>query len=327
MYIYVTNESALDLDVFFDDLKVSHTQSEILQEDHYYPFGLTLGGLGKTGNNPFKYNGKEEQDELNLGWVDYGARQYDAALARFTSIDPAADEYLDLSPYSYVANNPLLFIDPDGRNIVVGVQESDKDRKDELEQKFKDVVGNAFRNRVSANVDENGKVAFSRNKDENGNELALTENEQEAFDALNDIATDQETTINHTLLDSDSEGSSGVLVGRFEDGALDLDDAAVFDKSENSLSTNSLGTNREDRITTASVLVHESTEQFEKAKGTRKGTAHRRGIRAANKTRNFQRNPRAINFTNFNGTLGRKRVRVRLRLKDKQLNRVDYIRL
>ena len=44
MYIYLANESALDLDVFFDDLKVSHTQSEILQEDHYYPFGLTLGG-------------------------------------------------------------------------------------------------------------------------------------------------------------------------------------------------------------------------------------------------------------------------------------------
>ncbi len=96
---------------------LSHIEHPIIQEDHYYPFGLTMKGLGKEGSNPWKYNGKEEQDELDLGWYDYGARMYDAALGRWGSIDPLSDKYHSISPFAYVANNPIKFIDPDGRKI------------------------------------------------------------------------------------------------------------------------------------------------------------------------------------------------------------------
>ncbi len=114
MYIYLTNESALDLDVFFDDLTITHTKSPIIQEDHYYPFGLTMQGVGKQGSNPFKYNGFEEQDELDLGLYDYQARYYDPALGRFINIDPAADLMRRHSPYNYAFDNPIRFTDPDG---------------------------------------------------------------------------------------------------------------------------------------------------------------------------------------------------------------------
>ncbi len=114
MYIYLTNESALDLDVFFDELTITHTESPILQEDHYYPYGLTMRGLGKQGTNPFKYNGFEEQDELNLGLFDYQARYYDPALGRFINVDPAADLMRRHSPYNYAFDNPIRFTDPDG---------------------------------------------------------------------------------------------------------------------------------------------------------------------------------------------------------------------
>jgi len=100
--------------VFFDDLTITHVPSPIIQEDHYYPFGLTLKGIGKQGSNPFKYNGFEEQDELELGLYDYQARYYDPVLGRFINVDPAADLMRRHSPYNYAFNNPIRFVDPDG---------------------------------------------------------------------------------------------------------------------------------------------------------------------------------------------------------------------
>ncbi|WP_415711174.1 RHS repeat-associated core domain-containing protein [Flavobacterium branchiophilum] len=65
----------------------------------------------------YKYNGKEWQDELGLNMYDYGARNYDPAIGRWMNMDPMAEKYYQISPYVYVANNPLLYIDPTGMTI------------------------------------------------------------------------------------------------------------------------------------------------------------------------------------------------------------------
>jgi YD repeat-containing protein len=80
VYIYLSNEEATPVEVYFDDFKVTHTKSPVVQSDDYYPFGLSISGLSYQRENSsaqdYKYNGKELQDELGLGWLDYGARMY-----------------------------------------------------------------------------------------------------------------------------------------------------------------------------------------------------------------------------------------------------------
>ncbi|MFZ4928943.1 RHS repeat-associated core domain-containing protein [Chryseobacterium sp. Mn2064] len=91
---------------------------EITDTNNYYAFGLNhiSGGLSNSyfgGYHSYKYNGKELQE---TGFFDYGARMYMPDLGRWGVIDPLAEKDRRWTPYRYAYNNPLLFIDPDGRN-------------------------------------------------------------------------------------------------------------------------------------------------------------------------------------------------------------------
>jgi RHS repeat-associated protein len=116
VYIYLSNENEDPVEVFFDDFKVEHVKSPVISMQDYYPFGLTFNSYEreKAIEQDYKFNGKEEQDELVLNWLDYGARMYDPAIARWMVVDPLADETPDWSPYTYAFDNPINFVDPDG---------------------------------------------------------------------------------------------------------------------------------------------------------------------------------------------------------------------
>jgi RHS repeat-associated protein len=122
LYIYVANESNYDVDVYFDDFKITQTETQVRSHTDYYPFGYTIAGLSgeSAGTNPNKYlyNGKELQDDafggVSLGMYDYGARFYDPAIGRWSGVDPLTEKMRRYSPYNYCFDNPIRFIDPDG---------------------------------------------------------------------------------------------------------------------------------------------------------------------------------------------------------------------
>ena len=90
---------------------------DVRQVTNYYPFGGVFSTTAYNSGDdlqPYKYNGKELDRTHGLDWYDYGARNYDAFLPMFTSIDPLCEKYYHISPYAYCANNPIKFIDPTG---------------------------------------------------------------------------------------------------------------------------------------------------------------------------------------------------------------------
>jgi len=125
IYVFVNNES--EQAVYFDNFQVIHTRGNILEENHYYPFGLVMKmisprALSVNPINWHKFNDKELQsgefsDGTGLETYDFGARYCDPQLGRWHGLDPMADKFPNASPYSYAANNPVLFVDKDGKFV------------------------------------------------------------------------------------------------------------------------------------------------------------------------------------------------------------------
>jgi RHS repeat-associated protein len=124
LYIYTNNESGSD--VFFDNLVVVHNGGPVLEETHYYPFGLTMAGISNHAlkglsypENRYKYNGIEKIEDLGLEDYDAQFRELDPQLGRWWEVDPRSDNMEMWSPYVSNYDNPINYNDylgdePDG---------------------------------------------------------------------------------------------------------------------------------------------------------------------------------------------------------------------
>jgi RHS repeat-associated protein len=133
VYLYFSNES--DELVYFDNFMLTHERGRLLEESHYYPFGLLMAGIsGKSfgiKGNKYLYNGKELQNQEfangdGAEWYDFGARMLDPQLGRWTTPDPLSEKYFEWSPYHHVANNPLLLVDPEGKDWIITMNQDTK---------------------------------------------------------------------------------------------------------------------------------------------------------------------------------------------------------
>ena len=100
---------------------VADANGTVEESNQYYPFGLMYANAN-SNIQPYKYNGKELDTKNGLNWYDYGARHYDAALGRWHVVDPLSYNHNDISPYSYCLNNPLKFVDPDGKDAKIAIK-------------------------------------------------------------------------------------------------------------------------------------------------------------------------------------------------------------
>lgn len=117
-YVYVSNETP-NIDVFFDNLQVTHIRGPLLQVEGYYPFGLEMQGISSNAlnfgglSNAYKFNGSDEWEEsINLYSTFF--RGYDQQLGRFNGVDILSEQSVGLSQYQFGGNNPIAFNDPTG---------------------------------------------------------------------------------------------------------------------------------------------------------------------------------------------------------------------
>lgn len=112
IYVWVSNESE-NTKVWFDDLKVTHTKSRVVQASDYYAWGSTMREQRTPENETYRYGyqGQFAEKDEETGWNHFELREYDTKIGRWTATDPEEQFY---SPYVGMGNDPINGIDPDG---------------------------------------------------------------------------------------------------------------------------------------------------------------------------------------------------------------------
>ncbi|HEY0655283.1 MAG TPA: RHS repeat-associated core domain-containing protein, partial [Chryseosolibacter sp.] len=113
IFVYLSYEGQSNQWVNFDDFKVTHTKTNVIQSNDYYPFGLSASTswTREGSKNDFLYNAGSEIN-VTTGWYDLPFRNYDPALGRFMQVDPMSVS--EMATYQYGGNNPVMMNDPMG---------------------------------------------------------------------------------------------------------------------------------------------------------------------------------------------------------------------
>ncbi len=190
-------------------------------------------------------------------------------VSRWLSVDPMVTKYPDWSPYNFVADNPLVFIDPNGMDLIFifkNKKTKDEDRTN-LERYLNEGLGGYY----TATIDKDGKVTLTAVEGKDISEAS--ENVKGFYTVLNNSVSAEGTVKIKVLNDDDS-----VVIGSFEDQAIDMKDLAAVENLDNN-------TDLPGAVSVQSKLAHEITEQHDKQINGNKdfSSAHGKAILEENK--------------------------------------------
>ncbi len=100
--------------------KPGNYTADVTSLNNYYAYGMQMVGNNySTTTSRFGFNGKEKMNEMEGEGIEYdfGARIYDPRVGRWLSLDPMQAKYVSWSPYNFAIDNPINFVDPDGRDV------------------------------------------------------------------------------------------------------------------------------------------------------------------------------------------------------------------
>ena len=198
-----------------------HFLANVLSVNDYYPFGMLKPTRFAAAEYRYGFNGMEQDGELKgIGnSYDYGARFYDPRVARWLSLDPMFMKYESLSGYHFGYNNPIVTIDPNGKEnvVVAGKDQSNKSTDNFIQSAFLQI--DKFKD---AQPDEKTTlVLFESENTEEYNDRVRTEVTKKYGDNIEVItfSTDDELT---NYMNSKNINDSKVSKERKEDKITDL---------------------------------------------------------------------------------------------------------
>lgn len=173
-------------------------------EKNYYPWMLNPGRNWESGTGyRYSFNGKENDDEIagNNNTLDFGARVYDCRIGKWLSIDPEQTDYPHTSTYAFVLNNPITFIDPDGKKVYYsgGATFDPYSKKKNFHTKYlkaldEIICGNYYvmkEERMKSGIDASHWAELHASMALTSDELQTIDN-QEVIDAVEEINSDLE---------------------------------------------------------------------------------------------------------------------------------------
>lgn len=160
-------------------------------------------------------NGERAERGVGLNWLSYGAREYDASIGRWMSVDLLAEKYYSMSPYNYVANNPLIYVDPFGMDLyLVNNKNAGQALRDIM-----DLVNSAkFEGSVNITLSGTDKEGYLKVNASFGVLSSETINNDAGLSLLSDVTSSNknylyEVDTKITTTDRNSGSSSNILLG------------------------------------------------------------------------------------------------------------------
>ena len=220
------------------------SEGAIQQANHYYPFG---GMFAETNpaDQPYKFGGKEFDEENGLDLYDFHARQMEPMLGRFTTMDPLAEKYYAMSPYGYTGNNPMRFVDPTGMDWYED-DDGNKMWRKTSDEIYTDDSGKEWKNSGTKylHVGKNSALLFEQETNENGElYLKTTDNKKSILNYLEGI---KETKIVEKInwnegLPNEFEALEKVfVVSANANKYIDLNDDSLREQYKNKLNNKNL---------------------------------------------------------------------------------------